>query len=371
MSYQPGRMGIAEGMALVFIMLFPRIFLTTPANAVSATATAAWWVVIASGLPILLAIWVWIYILQQTPGDFVSVAEKLLGRAGAWLVTITAIAVSFIDSALMLRQFAENTLLTALPQVEFSFVIGWYAFIAALGAILGLEALARGSYLLLPLSVLGLLLVLLLLAPYYDVYNLAPWRGYGVITSLQNAIHRSGINIGGLILVIVSPAMQNIQTFKWASIFGVMSGLFIKAISILVFIMVFGVTTAGEKTLPFFEMARLVYLNRYLQRIEAVFIILWVIGGLLGIALSLYVGTYLITRLFNLPALQPLIPLSAYIVAQLAMLPPDIATVIRLDNFIVSNFFTLALFGITALLLTATIIKAKKRRPRHVPAGDH
>lgn len=371
MSYQSGRMGIAEGMAIVFIMLFPRIFLTTPANTVHAATTAAWWVIIVAGLPAILAIFAWGYILKQTPGDLFSISEKLLGRAGAWLITIMGIMVSFIDAALMLRQFAENTLLTALPQVEFSFIVGWYAFIAALGAILGLEALARGTYLLLPMSVMGLLLVLLLLVPYYDIYNLTPWRGYGIITSLQTGIQLSGINIGGIILVIVFPAMQNIHTFKWASIFGVLLGTFIKALSFLIFIMVFGVATASEKTLPFFEMARLVYLNRYFQRIEALFIILWVIVGLLGIALSLYMGTFLITRLLKLPALQPLIPLSAYIVAQLSMLPPDIATVIRLDSFIISHFFTLALFINTLLLLIATIVKSKKRRLHHDVSSDN
>ncbi|MBP2635930.1 MAG: spore germination protein (amino acid permease) [Firmicutes bacterium] len=371
MSYQPGRMGIAEGMALVFIMLFPRIFLTTPANAIAAVTTAAWWVVIVSGLPVILAIFAWIYIFRQTPGDLFSVSEKLLGRVGAWLVTVAAIMVFFIDAALVLRQFAENTLLTALPQVEFSFIVGWYTLIAALGALLGLEALARGTYLLFPMSVMGLILVLLLLAPYYDVYNLTPWRGYGLLASLQTGILQSGINISGLILVIVSPAMQNIQTFKWASIFGVTSGLFIKSLTLFIFTMVFGVATASEKTLPFFEMSRLVYINRYFQRIEALFIILWVIGGLLGISLGLYMGTFLITRLLKLPALQPLIPLSAYIVAQMAMVPPDIATVIRLDNYLISHFYTATLFIITLVLLIAAFVKSKKRRLQHVSSYDN
>lgn len=361
MSYQPGRMGIAEGLALVFIILLPRIFLTTPANDAAAVATAGWWMIIVSGLLTILTIIAWVYILQQTPGDLFSISEKLLGRIGAWLVSIICIVFFFLNAALLLRQFAENTLLTALPQMEFSFIISWYAFIAALGALLGLEALARGTYLLLPLSVFSLLIVLVLLAPNYDTYNLAPWQGYGLLPSLKHGIQNAGTNFGALILVIVAPAMQNVRTFKWASILGIMGCVLIKALSVLVFIMVFGVAVASEKTLPFFEMARLVYLSRYLQRIEALFIILWVIVGLLGIAISLYLGAYLITRLLKLPALQPIIPLSAYIIAQLAMIPPDIATVIRLDGFVIANVFTVGLVAIPLLLLIASIVKAIKK----------
>ena len=361
MSYQPGRMGIAEGMALVFIILLPRIFLTTPANDAATVATASWWMIIVSGLLTILTIIAWVYILQQNPGDLFSISEKLLGRIGAWLVTITCIVFFFLNAALLLRQFAENTLLTALPQMEFSFIIGWYAFVVALGALLGLEALARGTYLLLPISVFSILIVLLLLAPNYDTYNLAPWQGYGLLPSLKHGIQNAGTNFGALILVIVAPAMQNVRTFKWASILGIMGCVFLKALSIMVFTMVFGIVVASEKTLPFFEMARLVYLSRYLQRIEALFIILWVIVGLLGIAISLYMGAYLITRLLKLPALKPIIPLSAYIIAQLAMIPPDIATVIRIDGFVIANFFTTSLFILTPLLLVASMMKTIKK----------
>ncbi|TWH49038.1 GerAB/ArcD/ProY family transporter [Sporomusa sp. KB1] len=361
MSYQPGRMGMAEGMALVFIILLPRIFLTSPANDAADVATASWWVGIVAGLPAILTIIAWVYILQQTPGDLYSVSEQLIGRVGAWVVTSVCIVIFFLNAALLLRQFAENTLLTALPKMEFNFIVGWYAFIAALGARLGLEVLARGTYLLLPISVFSLLIVLLLLAPNYDIYNLAPWQGYGLLPSLKQGMYGAGTNFGALVLVIVAPAMQNVRTFKWASIFGIMGCVLLKAFSMMVFIIVFGVAVASEKTLPFFEMSRLVYLSRYLQRIESLFIILWVIVGLLGIAISLYMGAYLITRLLKLPALKPLIPLLAYIIAQLAMIPPDIATVIRLDEFVVANFFTTTLFSLTPLLLVAAMVKTSKK----------
>ena len=361
MSYQPGRMGIAEGMALVFVILLPRVFLTAPANETAVVATAGWWAPIVAGLPAILTIIAWGYILQHTSGDLHSVSEQLVGRVGAWVVTSVCIAIFFLNAALLLRQFAENTLLTALPKMEFSFIVGWYALVAALGARLGLEALARGAYLLLPISVFSLLIVLLLLAPNYDTYNLVPWQGYGLLPSFKRGMQESGNNVGALILVIVAPAMQNIRTFKWAGILGIIGSVLIKALSMLVFIMVFGVAVASEKVLPFFEMARLVYMSRYLQRIEALFIILWVIAGLLGIAVSLYMGAYLITRLLKLPALKPIIPLSAYIIAQLAMIPPDIATVIRIDGFVIANFFTTSLFILTPLLLVASMMKTIKK----------
>lgn len=369
MSYHPGRMGLAEGTALVFIILFPRVFLTAPANMVTIAASAGWWVDILAAIPAIIAVLIIRYVYQYVQGDIVNVAERLFGRMGAWLFSILGIIVFFTNAAILLRQFAENTLLTALPQIEFSFIVGWYAVVVALAAWFGLETLARGTYLLMPMSIFSLLAVLLLLVPYYDIYNLTPWVGKGILPSLKQTVLTAGINTGGLILMVVAPALQNLRTFTWASIFGIVSSVSIKGLSIMVFTMVFGVNGATEKILPFFEMARLVYLSRYVQRIESLFIILWVVVGVLGIAISIYMGTYFITRMLLLPTMRPLIPLSAYLIAQLAMMPPDIATVIRLDSLFVVTVFNAGLYLMPTAMLLAVLWHKRKGRAHSCSTG--
>lgn len=76
---------------------------------------------------------------------------KLVGKIGGWLIIAAYIIMFLSNSALLLRQYAEYTLITALPQVNFQFMIIWYAVTIGIVCYLGIEALCRTGYIMLPL----------------------------------------------------------------------------------------------------------------------------------------------------------------------------------------------------------------------------
>lgn len=360
MSYHSGKLGVAEGIALVFILTFPRFFLSSPATILESTAGLAWLATFLHGLPALAMLFVFLYIFQHFPGDLFSVSRQLVGSVGTWIISLYYLAVFFINYILILRQFAENTLLAALPFVDFNVVIASYAGVAALIVYVGVEAMTRATSVLLPLGTLLLLLVLAMLIPFYNIYNLAPWQGTGISKVLLVAVTRAGLDIGVIAFAILAPAFQSLKTIRTAALFGLGLSSLLRSLSVLIYTLVFGVAVGKEKVLPFFEMARLVYLSRYVQRIEALFIIIWVVAGTLNLAASLYVGLYILTRLLNLPSMRPLILIVTIALAELSMLPPDIVTVIGLDGKAIS-FFAIGIYVIPLILLVAAIIRSRQK----------
>ena len=361
MSYHTGKMGVAAGISLVFLITFPYIFLTTPAQTVAIGAGLAWLIPLISGGPPIVMILGMLYAMKMFPGDLYTVCRKLIGRVGAWAVAVYYITMFFFDGVLLLRQFAENTLLTALPSIEFSLVIAIYIAVAGLLCYAGIEAIVRANYIIMPFGIFGLTLVLLLLAPFYNIYNILPWQGTGLENVIPAGFLFAGAQVGIFALVILAPSFQDKRTVRTAAIFGVGMSAVLKSMTVLVFSLVFNTVVAKEKVLPFFEMARLVYLSRYLQRIEALFIILWVILGVMAIAINFYMGLYLITRLLKLPTMRPLIPITGIILAETAMIPPDITTVIVLDELIITTYFNVGVYVIPTMLIIAALLKKKKR----------
>lgn len=361
MSYHTGKMGVAAGISLVFLITFPYVFLTTPAQSVAAGAGLAWLIPLISGGPPIVMLLGMLYVLRRFPGDLYTVCRKLIGRVGAWAVTIYYITMFLGDAVLLLRQFAENTLLTALPSIEFSFVIALYTVVAGVLCYAGLEGMLRANYIIMPFGILGLMLVLMLLAPFYNIYNISPWQGTGLENVIPAGFLFAGAQVGVFALLILMPSFQNIRTVRTAALFGIGLSAILKSVTVLVFSLVFNTVVAKEKVLPFFEMARLVYLSRYLQRIESLFIILWVISGVMAIAINLYMALYLMTRFLNLPTARPLIPITGVIIAEIAMIPPDITTVIILDELLITTFFNIGIYVIPSVLIVAAFFKKKKR----------
>jgi len=358
MSYEPGKMGVAEGMALVFTTTFTPIFLSSPAVYVDQAATAVWLLPLITGFCGIAMIMVLLFLMQYVPGDLYAVSERLLGKTGARIITLYLIAAFFINTVLMLRQFAENTLLTAIPALDITVAIGWYALMAAIVIFVGIEPIARATYIVLPFGLTGFVFLLLFLYDKFDLHNLSPWLGTGLLPVFKTGIVASGLGIGAFILPVLAPAFQNLRTIRTATLLGFGLSAVFRAIILFVYTGIFSVAVGREKVLPFFEMARLINVNRFIQRVEAFFIVLWVIFGIATIAISFYVALYLLTRLFNLASMRPLVWTLAIVAAQLALLPSDVATVIELSVFANSGL-TAGLFAIPMILLVVALVKGR------------
>lgn len=359
MSYQSGKMGIAECLAMVFIMTFAHIFLTTPARTLMNQAGLAWVSTLLTGLAAIAMLFVVNRLFRNQPGDLLQAAEVYLGKPGKWLIGLYYSSVFFIDGILLLRQYTENTLLTSLPQIEFTLVLLMYGLTIITILYIGLEPICRATYLIMPFALAGLLIVLAAIIPYYDLHGLFPLQGKGIGVLLGNSMLAGGINIACVAPALLANTFHDRKTWFAGSLFGVSVSIGFKSLAILVFTLVFGTAVGQERILPFYELSRLVYLGRFVQRIESLFIMFWVINGVLAVALHIYVGLYLLARLFDLPSLRPLLPITLILIASLAALPTDVGTVLELEAKITLTLYNGGLYGIPLLLLLLSLWKGK------------
>ncbi|WP_371379189.1 GerAB/ArcD/ProY family transporter [Sporomusa aerivorans] len=361
MSYRPGQAGLAEGVAFAFIATVPRIFLTTPAITTGQSGELSWAVPLINGVCSMIMFFLILYVAERVPGDLLAVCRQLLGNPFAWLTGLFYIALFWGNSILLLRQYTENTLVTALPYVDFHIVIAWYSFVIGFFIFTGHSTIIRVSYLVLPWLLASILAVFALLASKYNVYNLIPWQGNGLINGLKLGIMVAGYDISVFALIIMAPSFQNHRTVRAAGIYGLSLSVMLKTLITLVYLLVFGTEVGMEKTLPFFEMSRLIYISRFVQHVEALLIALWVVTGLLAITANLYVVVYLMSRLLNLPAIRPIAPLITVITACLAMLPKNFDDVVVLDGSF--NLVSGAgLYFIPVILTLTTLLKLRKKQ---------
>ncbi|SDD49419.1 hypothetical protein SPACI_024940 [Sporomusa acidovorans DSM 3132] len=337
MKYRSGRLGIAEGLALAFVITFPPIFLSTATKSVQAAGSIGWVPGTLAALSGGTLLYLYTLVLEHNPGDLLTVTQSILGKPASWILGLFYFTVFFVLASLWTRQFAENTLLTALPFAAFDNVILWYSLGSALLIYAGIEALCRSAYVIMPFSITAMLLVFALLLPMYKPMYLFPWQGKGLENLARPFINLLGATAPLSLLLFLAPAFQTIKTVRSALLFGFGGSTLMRVSAVAVFIMVFGSFVGAEKMLPFYEMARLIYLNRYIQRLESIFILLWVITGIIAIAVCLYGSLYILAKLFKLPTIRPLIPAASLVMMQLAMLPSDTNAVLALE----SNFFGL------------------------------
>lgn len=359
MSYQPGRMGVGEGIGILFALTVVRVFLSTPVTSIERGAGTGWLFPMIGGAFSFIPLWLLLQ-LFKTEKDFLKVLLRLVGKAGALLICLYYITAFFLNASSLVRQFAENTLLTGLPQLEFGLAVILYGIMAAFVVFDGIEGLARVTYLMLPFMVAALSIVLLALLPEYNIYNLLPLYGNGWRPMLIGPFLLGGTNLGAVAIAILAPSFQNYRSLLAITGVGLISTTLIRSAVLLVFTMVYSVPVAVEKVLPFYEMARAVSLSRFFQRIEALFILVWVIIGVVSVGCSLYLVAFLIVKISNMPAVKPVLPAVAVLAVTAAMMPSDIMTVIDLDTYELMAFQTVGVYLIPLFLYIVYWIKMKR-----------
>lgn len=352
--------GLMSGILLIFIGTSPRLFLQSFTEQVAINAQGAWMGIALNSLIAFFMMYIVLFVLKRHQGDFLSITHDLLGIGAFRVISLYYFLVFLINAALLLRSYTESTQLTALPEANFHAISLLFAVTIGIALFQGIESILRTSYFVVTLLILGSLLVVMLLYPFYQVYYLLPPLGNGVKPILTSGFRGAGYNTAAIAIFILASLFQNRRTIQTSLIWGLGGAFALKFVYILCLICVLGTEVSAEKVLPFFELARLVFINRYLQRIEALLIMIWAMFGVLAIAASLYIAVYLIARLFQLTTPKPLFPLLTALTVGLSILPQNFDQLAKYDNMFVI-FEIVGIYIIPLLLLLSSLIKGKKR----------
>jgi len=360
-KYQVGKMGASEGIGLTVIMSIATIFLSSPAFIAERVGTLAWVVPLVSGTMSIIAIFLLSHLFKRFSGDLLTITEQLLGNTVGKIISIYYMFIFLSSAFFSVREFSENTLLIALPDLSLNVAFICYALSAAAIVYAGIETIGRVVYLYLPFIMGSILILLLAPYPFLEFNYLFPWQGYGLNTLAENSIGLAGTQAGVIILMVFAQSFQTAQTIRTAAIFAIGGMSILHSLIFVVIVMLFGSKVVAEMSLPLLEIARMIHLSRFFQRVEAIYIMVWVSVGILNTAANLFTGLFLLSRLAGLPTIRPLIPAITFIMIELSFLTPDItAFVAVISKIYLSNFFGMLIFPI--ILFIAEIIKDRRKK---------
>ncbi len=351
--------GMAEAVVLLTISSMARIFMPFPRTLVELAGPAAWLSSMAGLSLALLQVLLFYFLLKPHPDkNLMDITGRALGKVAGAGVNIFYAIFFMLISAEFTRTFSETLILSTLPRTPISVVMTSFILMAVMGAYLGLETMARSARLTYPFVLVGISLIFFGLIPLWDFTNLFPILGTGPVdVFIKGGFFSSAITEILLAAVIV-------QSFKGQHMYGkivsraMIMGFVYLILLELIFIMTVNWNVAQESTLPFYQLSRLIYLGRFFQRVESIFIILWGFIAIIKIALSLYASAYVLAETFSLPDYRPLIMALAVIGYSISIIPPDLPASIQFDKFIRDFAF------LPTVILPAVVLAVDRFRMR-------
>jgi len=361
MMFREGRFGLAEAISLTSLIMFNKIFYTSASIIVEALGTAAWYGTIISCLTSIVFFLLIYVLMKRFPGmDLVQVFEAVLGKIIGKAVALVFCAYFIFYAASNLREFVEMIKAYNLPYTPPSYILGTFLAVTALLAYLGLEAIARLSYINIFPVIGGLLLILILAYQFYDPHYLTPVLGYGIEKTLITGFLRSSAYDEVIVLAFIIKSIPGLKNFKKAGLASLALTGFVFVASLLCYLMAFQYSAGRENLSGLFQLSKTIYFGRFFQRVESIFLFIWVISSLIAVSVAFYIGLGIYCKVFRINDRRPVILPLIFSTFTVAILPENISYIIEVNITLIRQYSMVLIYLVPTLVLLISVILRKK-----------
>lgn len=354
--------GFWEAVTVGTVFISAKLFLSYQVILYHMAGSAAWAVPILESAIAAAALLLIATVLNQHPGkSIVEISEEMVGPyLNITLSAIFAVTLLLI-TGLVLRQFSERAVTGLYPNTPISFVALFFLAGMVIVNYLGFETIARVAVLSTPVMVLGLGVIIGLSIPFWSSGALFPLLGHGAAGIMRGTLSQTGFFTELFILGIVAPFLPA-GKLRPIGLWTIGLSTLLLSTFIVVPLLVFDYPLVTELSLPIFETSRLLSLERFGERMEALFVPIWVLSGLIKLSIGLYGSAAVTAHALKLNDHRPLILPMAVFTMAIAFIPPNVPTVMALDQDLLRRYSFALVMVMFMPVLIISHLRAKKGR---------
>lgn len=353
-----------EMTAMLIIFVATNAFLTYPRYISRNAYEAAWMEPVLSGALTLILFLIVEFLLRKyfRNLDIVEVSKEVFGRFGAGCVALLFSLYFLCSTAAVMREFTENVVSTVLPATPLIFVGAVFMFAVGYIAYAGIEGICRASFIFLPLLLVGLVAVCLMTMNWWHPYFLLPLWGTGVDRVFVGSFQYASIFANVLLLTIIYPHVHDTRATRRMGVVSISVSTCLLVALMLTYHMVFPPEETGKTTFALYRLARIIHMGPFFQRLESIFVFLWVTAATIRMSVTLWGAAYLLSKAFNWSSYRPAIPSLVLISFSMGMWADSWVQVIDLDGKYLLRWGWTVVFALPlVILLLGSTVRAIRR----------
>lgn len=360
---EQGKIDSKQAVMLMLSTILPTAILAVPAITVKSARQDAWLSIILATLAGLLIAMLVVSLSLRFPGKtLLEFAEEILGKVPGKIVGLLYIWLFFLYiGSGAVREFGVFLVTAMMPDTPIIvFQIAVIA-VAAYAVRNGLEVLSRFNQLFIPVTAL-LAIAFILSAKDMKLARLLPVFDTGLIPVVKGSV-APAMWLGEIVtLAMLIPCLNKPQEAYRVAVLSVLLSSFFLTASILEALLVFGPNLAGYWIFPAFNAVRAVSIANFLERLDYIIMVVWVLGGFVKVGVFYYAAVLGSAQWLGLKDYRPLVLPVGVILATFSILlhGENIVEVLHYIS-LVEVPFLLIIFevGIPLLLLMVALTRGK------------
>jgi spore germination protein KB len=284
----------------------------------------------------------------------VEVIQKILGNWIGSLVAIVFLVYPLFSVAAYLREMGDFMVTEMMPETPIQAILILGISICVMATSLGIEVIARTVEIFFPWVMVLFLIFILFLLPLIEIDNLKPILENGFKPVLSGSLSFTAFTFMELVVfLMIFPNVQHANKIHMSFIKGALFGGIVLIILMTISILVLGADLTARNIYPSYSLAKKVHIGTFLERVEAIIALMWILTIFCKISIFFYVFVVGLAQLLKLKEYRVLILPAALIMIALALsIVPNI-TYFKMVTADYWPFFDLTFAIILPLLLLA------------------
>lgn len=349
-----------EAIILIAIIMINNIILNLPKTIIVSTGSSAWLNTIYIGIIATIFAYLIVRLFKNFPNsDILDISNYLGGKFLKIIIGIIFIIFFTTISILVARNFSETLKIIYFNNSPIIFLILFFIVASCFANKFGIKVIAKVTLIIAPIIFISILIVLFSTAKSFVPQRLLPILGYGINETFFSGLTNLFGFTGLAYLLFLQPFLKSKTSFKKISIISLVISSIYLFLSVTCLLLVFSFVVDTNESISIYLLSRITRYGEFIQRANAIFILIWILSILSFISISLFFSLYITKKLTNITNTNPVNYCFGSIILGFTMLLQNFAEYVTFVETVFKYFVLIYIFGVNMVILILANVKYK------------
>ena len=357
------KLGTFESIMIILSIIVAHTVLSLPNVLVDSTKSSTLLNIIFISIIALIFVLFILKIFKKFPGmDLLDISE-ILGNKILKNILFGIFIIYFIISAsVFLRIFCECLQIVYFPSTSIIFIILIFLLGICITAHLEFNSSFKANLLIIPAVLLSIILLFSANFGNFNGARIFPILGNGLKETFLLGITNI-YSFGGIaIIYFLPPLLKEPSDFKKISIISVILSAVYLLIVISIIVFMFPVFVEIDEILPLYTVAAYVEFGSFFQRLESIFLFIWMLGFICYLAIILEFSMLIFKKNTRIKYMRPIIYPFGLTMLGISLLPTNYSMAKFYETKIYPYLMLIIVFILPIIILVLSYLKQKKKK---------
>jgi len=292
--------------------------------------------------------------------DILDISEFIGTAKLKTIIGIICITIFFIGTFITILDFSNVLHTIYFSNFPIIYILVFFIVGILIANLINLKSISNIISFIIPFAIASILITFFARSKDFNITNLTPILGKNYYTTFVLGLTNTFAMYFIVYIYFFKPLLYNQADFKKISIISYIISSILLLITVIPLLTLFNTTNGNEPINSLFLLARQIEFGTFLQRVDALFILLWILSIYAYLSFVIFLINRIIKKITNVSDEKMISFSTCSILFGLSMIPLNISQIHFIQNIIYRYMIIGFIFGLGLIILIWGNIKYRK-----------